>query len=360
MRGDDGDAARASRTLPRKFTHARCLGGRARSAILGCLYLFYSLPVRNPDLFPVRNAIGIVLYSIYGSSRRRAGARGAKRTLQWLALSARRLRNIVGGSAGNLVEWFDWYVYAAFALYFAPSFFPKGDQTAQLLHDRGGLRGRVLMRPVGGWLMGLYADRQGRKAGLTLSVTLMCFGSLLIAVTPTYAPGRACWRRRCCWLARLMQGLSLGGEYGSSATYLSEMAGARAPRFLVELPVCDDDRRPADALGCCSCCSAVLERRRARGLGLAHPVRGRRACSRSWLFSPAPARRDPELSNAAATADRAGRASRNLFRDHPREASLVMALTAGGTLAFYAYTIYMQKFLANTSGLRPTRRRRGS
>ena len=98
-----------------------------------------------------------------------------------------RLTNIVGGSAGNLVEWFDWYVYAAFGLYFAPSFFPKGDQTAQLLSTAAVFAVGFVMRPIGAWIMGIYADRKGRKAGLTLSVGLMCIGSLMIAAAPTYA-----------------------------------------------------------------------------------------------------------------------------------------------------------------------------
>ena len=78
----------------------------------------------------------------------------------------RRLRNIVGGSAGNLVEWFDWYVYSAFALYFAPVFFPKGDPTAQLLNTAAIFAVGFVMRPIGAWAMGVYADHRGRKAGL--------------------------------------------------------------------------------------------------------------------------------------------------------------------------------------------------
>ena len=141
-----------------------------------------------------------------------------------------RLRNIIGGSAGNLVEWYDWYIYAAFALYFAPSFFPKGDQTAQLMSSAAVFAVGFVMRPIGAWLMGIYSDSKGRKAGLTLSVTLMCLGSLMIAVTPTHA--------QIGWLApailvvaRMLQGLSVGGEYGASATYLSEMAGVRRRGF---------------------------------------------------------------------------------------------------------------------------------
>src|SRR3954467_889662 len=132
-----------------------------------------------------------------------------------------RLRNIIGGSAGNLVEWYDWYAYTALALYFAPAFFPSGDRTAQLLSAAAVFAVGFVMRPIGGWVMGIYADRRGRKAGLTLSVLLMCLGSLLIACTPGHKTiGVAA--PISLVLARLLQGLSVGGEYGASATYMSE------------------------------------------------------------------------------------------------------------------------------------------
>ena len=134
-----------------------------------------------------------------------------------------RLKNIVGGSAGNLVEWFDWYVYSAFALYFAHAFFPSGDRTYELLQTTLVFAIGFVFRPIGAWLMGIYADRRGRKAGLTLSVSLMCVGSLLIAVAPTYAQAGVL-SPATLLVARIIQGLSLGGEYGSSATYLSEIA----------------------------------------------------------------------------------------------------------------------------------------
>src|SRR3954470_2773626 len=97
-----------------------------------------------------------------------------------------RIWSIFGGSVGNLVEWYDWYVYSAFALYFAKSFFPRGDLTIQLLNTAAIFAVGFLMRPVGGWIMGLYADRRGRKSALMLSVLLMCLGSLMIAATPGY------------------------------------------------------------------------------------------------------------------------------------------------------------------------------
>src|SRR5690349_16880704 len=99
----------------------------------------------------------------------------------------RRIFAIVGSSSGNLVEWYDFYCYAFFALYFAPAFFPSGDATSQLLQTAGIFAVGFFMRPVGGWLFGRIADRVGRRASMVISVLMMCAGSLFIAVLPTYA-----------------------------------------------------------------------------------------------------------------------------------------------------------------------------
>ena len=135
----------------------------------------------------------------------------------------KRVFSIMGGSLGNLVEWFDWFAYASFAIYFAPVFFPAGDPTAQLLSTAAIFAVGFVVRPIGAWVMGRYADTRGRKAGLALSVALMFGGSLLLAAAPTYAMA-GLWGPAILLLARVLQGLSLGGEYGASATYLSEMA----------------------------------------------------------------------------------------------------------------------------------------
>jgi MHS family alpha-ketoglutarate permease-like MFS transporter len=261
-----------------------------------------------------------------------------------------RLTNIVGGSAGNLVEWFDWYVYAAFALYFAPSFFPEGDQTAQLLSTAAVFAVGFVMRPIGAWVMGIYADHRGRKAGLSLSVSLMCLGSLAIAVAPTYAQA-GLLSPAILIAARMVQGLSLGGEYGSSATYLSEMAGAERRGFWSSFQY-------VTLIAGQLCALALL---------LILQASMSEAALESWGWRIAFAvgavlavvvfvirRRLTETASyanvAAMGADRPKSSGRNLFREHPREAFLVIALTAGGTLAFYAYTTYMQKYLANTVG----------
>jgi MHS family alpha-ketoglutarate permease-like MFS transporter len=259
-----------------------------------------------------------------------------------------RLKSIVGGSAGNLVEWYDWYVYSAFTLYFAPVFFPSDDPTAQLLSAAAVFAVGFLMRPIGAWVMGIYADRRGRKAGLTVSVALMCLGSLLIAVTPGYdkigvmAPALLV-------LARLMQGLSVGGEYGASATYLSEMAGKKSRGFFSSFQYVTLISGQLIALCVLLVLQSLLPARDLESWGWRIPfaIGGvlaiavfyiRRGLSETQSYTNAQASASPKSSGWI------------LFRKHPREAFLVMALTAGGTLAFYAYSTYMQKFLVNTSG----------
>ena len=263
--------------------------------------------------------------------------------------SRSRLKNILGGSAGNLVEWFDWYVYSAFALYFAHAFFPAGDPTAQLLNTAAIFAVGFVVRPIGAWLMGIYADHKGRKAGLTLSVSLMCVGSLLIAVAPTYAQAGVL-SPAVLLVARLIQGISLGGEYGSSATYLSEIADRERRGFWSSFQYVTIIGGQLTALALLVFLQAVLGDQAMQEWGWRIGFGAGAALAIVVFFIRR--RLDETLSyeNVAAKADRPRSSAVNLFRDHPREAFLVMALTAGGTASFYAYTIYLQQFLANTSG----------
>ena len=259
-----------------------------------------------------------------------------------------RLKSIIGGSTGNLVEWFDWYVYAAFTLYFAPHFFPSDDRTAQLLSAAAVFAVGFVMRPIGAWIMGIYADNKGRKAGLTLSVTLMCLGSLIIACTPSYETiGLAA--PALLVLARMMQGLSVGGEYGASATYLSEMAGKDRRGFFSSFQYVTLISGQLLAILLLLLLQSVLDEGALDAWGWRIPFavgavlavvvfRIRRGLAETESFKNAKATDAPKSGFLA------------LLRHHPRETAVVVLLTAGGTLAFYAYSIYMQKFLVNTSG----------
>jgi MHS family alpha-ketoglutarate permease-like MFS transporter len=256
----------------------------------------------------------------------------------------RRLSSIFGGSIGNLIEWYDFYVYNAFALYFAKFFFPNSDPTAQFLNTFGIYALAFFVRPLGGWWLCAYADRKGRRAALTLSVMLMCAGSLLIAVIPSYAVIGAA-APALLLLARIVQSLSLGGEYGTSATYLSEVASRKRRGFYSSFQY-------VTLIGGQIVASAVL-------LILQQALTGPELEAWGW--------RIPFLLGAACslygfylrrnlleTEDfiRASKQVRpNLFKElakHPREILLVFGLTMGGTVAFYTYTTYIPTFLVNT------------
>jgi MHS family alpha-ketoglutarate permease-like MFS transporter len=263
--------------------------------------------------------------------------------------SRSRLKNIIGGSAGNLVEWFDWYVYAAFALYFAPIFFPKGDPTAQLLNTAAIFAVGFVMRPVGAWVMGIYADRKGRKAGLTLSVSLMCVGSLMIALAPTHAQAGVL-SPAILLLARIIQGLSLGGEYGSSATYMSEIADRERRGFWSSFLYVTIIGGQLAALALLLFLQAVLGEQAMSAWGWRIGFVVGALLAIVVFFIRRGLDETPSFENVMANAQRRKSTLATLFRDHPREALLVVGITAGGTASFYAYTIYMQKFLVNTSG----------
>lgn len=260
----------------------------------------------------------------------------------------RRLRSIFGGSVGNLVEWYDWYAYAAFSLYFAKSFFPAGDQTAQLLNTAAVFAVGFLMRPIGGLVMGRYADRHGRKAALTTSVLLMCAGSLIIAVSPGYETiGLAA--PALLLFARLLQGFSVGGEYGTSATYLSEVATRERRGFFSSFQYVTLIMGQLLALAVLLVLQRwLLTAEQLESWGWRVPFVIGAACALVALWL----RRNLEETTAFKTASHQGDVGtlRRLLR-HPRELGVVVGMTMGGTLAFYTYTTYMQKFLVNTVGL---------
>jgi MHS family alpha-ketoglutarate permease-like MFS transporter len=259
-----------------------------------------------------------------------------------------RAKAIIGGSAGNLVEWYDWFAYSSFALYFAPHFFPKGDSTAQLLQTAAIFAVGFFARPLGAWLMGLYADRKGRRAALALSVAMMCAGALAIAVMPDartigeFAPIGLL-------LARVLQGLSVGGEYGASATYMSEMASRARRGFWASFQYVTLIAGQLLAVAVLMILQATMDKADLADWGWRIPfvIGAALAVVVFWIR----AGMDESASYLAAKAEGAERArTMMLFTHYPRESAIIFVLTAAGSLAFYAYTTYMLKFLSQTAG----------
>jgi len=253
-----------------------------------------------------------------------------------------RIRSIFGGSIGNLIEWYDFYVYNFFALYFAKAFFPNANPTVQLLNIFGIYALGFLIRPVGGWILGAYADRAGRRAALTLSVTLMCFGSLIIGIIPTYA-SIGILAPLLLLTARLIQGISLGGEYGTSATYLSEIAVSRHRGFYSSFQYVT--LIGGQVLG--SVTLLVMQQTYStaelEGWAWRIPFLIGAACALFGLYL----RRNLEETEEFKRAVKPKQPMRELLR-HPKAILLVFGLTMGGTTAFYTYTTYMPTFLVNT------------
>ena len=264
--------------------------------------------------------------------------------------SARRpIRSVIGGSLGNLVEWYDWYIYSAFSLYFAKSFFPASDPTAQLLSTSVVFAIGFLMRPLGGWLLGMLADRYGRKSALTWSITLMCAGSLIITCAPTYAT-IGIWAPILLTFARMAQGLSLGGEFGTAATYLTEIAPPDKRGFWSSFQYVTLIAGQLLALGLLVTLQffflteAQLE---AWGWRLAFATGAILAISVFWLR-----RGIDETPDFVEESDRARRKGGllTLLRERPKQVALVFGLSIGSNVSFYAFTTYMQKYLVGSAG----------
>ncbi|MBL3889627.1 MFS transporter [Bacillus cereus] len=265
------------------------------------------------------------------------------------ANSKRVAGNIFKGSVGNLIEWYDWYVYSAFAVYFSAEFFPKGDPTSQLLNTAAIFAVGFLMRPIGSLLMGRYADRHGRRAALTLSITVMAGGSLIIACTPSYE-SIGIMAPIILVLARLLQGLSLGGEYGTSATYLSEMASSGRRGFYSSFQYVTLVAGQMVALGVQIVLQQLLSEPDMKAWGWRIPfiIGAMGAVAVLWL------RRTMDESEQFANIKSQKRESAGTVRTlmkHPKAVLTVVGLTLGGTVAFYTYTTYLQKFMVNTVGL---------
>lgn len=260
----------------------------------------------------------------------------------------RVVANVARGSIGNLIEWYDWYAYTAFSVYFASAFFPAGDQNAQWMKTAAVFAVGFLMRPIGGWTLGRFADRFGRRTALTLSVTMMALGSLLIALTPGYGQ-IGIWAPCLLVAARLLQGLSVGGEYATSATYLSEVATPSRRGFYSSFQYVTLTAGQLVALGLLIGLQHVLSKSELMEWGwrIAFGVGAVGALVVMWLR-----RTMDESESFRKSAETAGSDQRGTIRlllTYPRECLLVAGLTLGGTVAFYTYTTYLQKFMQNTS-----------
>lgn len=261
----------------------------------------------------------------------------------------KRIMAIVGASSGNLVEWFDFYIYSFAAIYFSHAFFPEDDGTAQLLKSAAVFAIGFLMRPIGGIIFGRIADRHGRRKSMMLSVMVMCIGSLMIASLPTYQRAGMV-APILLVVARMLQGLSVGGEYGTSATYMSEVAVEGRRGFYASFQYVTLIGGQLLAILTVVILQSLLPETSLKDWGWRVLfVCGAAAALLSLLI-----RRSLQETVHENDGHRqeAGTLSL-LFSRHQRAFWTVLGFTAGGSLMFYTFTTYMQKFLVNSVGQDP-------
>jgi MHS family alpha-ketoglutarate permease-like MFS transporter len=258
-----------------------------------------------------------------------------------------RIFSIIAASSGNLVEWFDFYIYAFCAIYFAPAFFPKSSPTAALMNTAGVFGAGFLMRPVGGWLFGRIADRRGRKTSMVTSVAMMCFGSLVIACLPGYAR-IGVWAPLLLLFARLFQGLSVGGEYGTTATYMSEVALKGQRGFFSSFQYVTLIGGQLLAVLVVVATQLLLSEAQLKSWGWRLPfVVGAITAVVAFFLR----RTLFETSTAETRGAKGAGTMAELFRNHKAAFITVLGYTAGASLIFYTFTTYMQKYLVNSTGM---------
>jgi MHS family alpha-ketoglutarate permease-like MFS transporter len=256
--------------------------------------------------------------------------------------------NIFKGSLGNMIEWFDWYVYASFSIYFSAAFFPASNQTAELLSTAAVFAIGFLMRPLGSLIMGQFADKKGRKAALTLSVTIMAAGSLIIAFAPTYAQVGII-SPLILVITRMVQGLSLGGEYGTSATYMSEMASRGRRGFYSSFQYVTLIAGQLFSLLVQIILQQVLTDAQLYAFGWRIPfiIGALGAVAVLWLRLSM----DESAQFTAKNKQNKQAGSFALLMKYPKQVAIVVGMTLGGTISFYSYTTYMQQFMINSAGM---------
>ncbi|MGP4001009.1 MFS transporter [Streptomyces sp. 8N706] len=257
------------------------------------------------------------------------------------------LRQLAAASVGNAAEWYDWYAYSFLAVYFADRIFPtgSGNSLVPLLSTFAVFAVGFFMRPVGGLLMGAVADRHGRRTALTVTILLMGGGSLLVALTPTYASA-GLLAPILLVLARLVQGLSVGGEFAASTTFLVESAGPGRRGLFSSFQYVSTTVGQLIASGVAALLAHLLTDAQMSDWGWRVPFALGAVISLVgfWIRQGAHETRSAEQRAAA----RPG-----LFealRRHPRESLLICGITTGGTIAYYTWTTYLPTYATVNAG----------
>lgn len=262
--------------------------------------------------------------------------------------TSRPVRQLLAASVGNAVEWYDWYAYTFLATYIAAEVFPKSadNSLVPLLSTFAVFAVGFFMRPVGGLLMGAIADRRGRRSALTVTILLMGGSSLLVGLTPTYetvgvlAPV-------ILVVARLLQGLSVGGEFAASTTFLVESAGPGRRGLFSSFQYVSTTAGQLVASGIATLLVDTLSDGQMNGWGWRVPFLLGAVLSLVGFWI----RRGAEETRSAEQQQAPRPGLLEALRRHPRQSLLICGITAGGTIAYYTWTSYLPTYAELNAGI---------
>ncbi|WP_312182722.1 MFS transporter [Arthrobacter sp.] len=270
--------------------------------------------------------------------------------------AGKRRRDLVAVNIGNTLEWFDWNIYAIFAPFFAAQFFKTDNPVSALLSTLAIFAVGFLMRPVGGWLFGRIADEKGRRFSLTLAIALAALGSLIIAVAPNF-DSIGVFASILLLAARLIQGLSHGGETGSAFTYLAEVAPEGRRGLWASSPWIGVGIGSMLATGLGAFLTAALSKEEMADFGWRIPfaigallglyaIYIRRTMTESSVY---------ESSSAAETERESGlRWTLRQLAANRRGTLQIVGLTISGVVAFYTWFIFAPGYAVSVHGMDPT------
>lgn len=255
---------------------------------------------------------------------------------------------ILAGTVGNAVEWFDWTIYATFAVFFAKQFFPSTDPTASLLATFAIFAVGFFMRPLGGIVLGIFSDRYGRKAALAATIMMMAGGSLMIGLSPTYEV-IGIFAPIILVLARLLQGLSLGGEFASAATYLSEMAPKEKRGFYSSFMFFSAAIGILMASSLAWLLTTILTEQQMSNYGWRIPflLGALGGLVGMWIRRSVP---DSEMTHAK---EKVKNPLIFLIKNHPKETLRIVGISILTTFAFYIFIVYVPSYAIKALGAEP-------
>ncbi|MER6512630.1 MFS transporter [Nonomuraea sp. NPDC001636] len=262
-----------------------------------------------------------------------------------LGIPKSRVRQLMAASIGNVVEWYDWYAYTFLATVFSAQIFPdsSGNSLVPLLSSFAVFAVGFFMRPLGGLLVGAFADRYGRKSAMTFTIILMGGGSLLLGLTPTYeAVGLL--SPVILTLARLIQGLSVGGEFAAATTFLVESAPPRRRGLFSSFQYVSTTIGQLIASGLAAVLTSTLVKEDMSSYGWRIPFLVGALLSLVGLWI----RKGADETSAVAEEIQRGEAKRpgmfEFLKLHPKSALTIVGITIAGTVAYYTWTSFLPTY----------------